>query len=195
MKNVDCIILAGGNSKRMKFPKELIKINNEYLIHSTINELKKVFDEIIVVSNRSQHYEGLNVNVVRDIFYKKGPMAGLHSGLVYSKSDFSFLLACDMPNIDIDFILFLISQIDDDFDGVVCRDENNEIMPMYAIYKRDLKDCLRDELLKDNRKIIKFIEDNNFKFLNFDDWKYYSKKNIFENLNTIDELKNYNPKK
>ncbi len=37
-----------------------------------------------IVSNNRGHYKDLKVRVVRDIFYKKGPMAGLHSGLCYS---------------------------------------------------------------------------------------------------------------
>ena len=32
MKDVNLIILAGGDSRRMKFPKEFLKIDGEYLI-------------------------------------------------------------------------------------------------------------------------------------------------------------------
>ena len=104
---INCIILAGGNSIRMTFPKEYIEIEEKYLIHNSIEILKNVFDDIVVVSNNRGHYKDLKVRVVRDIFYKKGPMAGLHSGLCYSNSDFSFLTACDMPNMDEKFIRFL----------------------------------------------------------------------------------------
>ena len=69
MKDVNLIILAGGDSRRMKFPKEFLKIDDEYLIHKNIRILKNIFDEIIVVSNEKSHYENLDVKVVRDIFY------------------------------------------------------------------------------------------------------------------------------
>lgn len=195
MSKVNCIILAGGNSRRMTFNKEFIKLNEDFLIHKSIKELKKVFNEIIVVSNNSKHYENLNVKIVRDIFYKKGPLAGLHSGLCYSKSEFSFLTACDMPNIDENFIKFLISKLDTSFDGVICVSKENKLLPMNAIYKNDLKENLRKELIKDNLKFVKFIEDNNFKFLKYEYWKEFDKKNIFENLNTISELEKFKTKK
>lgn len=191
---INCIILAGGNSTRMTFPKEYIELEEKYLVHNSIEVLKNIFEDIVVVSNNKEHYKDLKVRVVRDIFYKKGPMAGLHSGLCYSDTEFSFLTACDMPNMDEKFIKFLISKLDVNFDGLVCLSEEGKILPMNGIYKNSLKKNLRDELIKDNRKFVRFIEDNNFKFLKYEDWKIFDEKNIFENLNTINELEKYRKK-
>ena len=163
---INCIILAGGNSIRMTFPKEYIEIEEKYLIHNSIEILKNVFDDIVVVSNNKWHYKDLKVRVVRDIFYKKGPMAGLH----------------------------LILKLDKNFDGIVCLSEKGKILPMNGIYRNSLKENLREELIKDNRKFIRFIEDNNFKFLKYEDWKKFDEKNIFENLNTIKELEEFKKK-
>ena len=52
---INCIILAGGNSIRMTFPKEYIEIEEKYLIHNSIEILKNVFDDIVVVSNNKGH--------------------------------------------------------------------------------------------------------------------------------------------
>ncbi|WP_313961166.1 molybdenum cofactor guanylyltransferase [uncultured Parvimonas sp.] len=191
---INCIILAGGNSRRMTFPKEYIEIEEKYLIHNSIEALKNLFDDIVVVSNNKDHYKDVKVRVVRDIFYKKGPMAGLHSGLCYSNNEFSFLTACDMPNMDEKFIRFLISKLDKDFDGLVCLSKGGKILPMNGIYKNSLKENLREELIKDNLKFVKFIEDSNFKFLEYEEWKNFDDKNIFENLNTIKELEEFKKK-
>ena len=188
MKNINCIILAGGNSKRMTFPKEFIKIDEEYLIHRSIKTLKNFFDEIIVVSNEKEHYKDFDVKVVRDIFYKKGPMAGLHSGLSYSSTNYSYLLACDMPIIDIEFINFMVLEIDKNYEGLICISKDNTVLPMNGIYRNDLKYKLRLELLNDNRKFVKFIQDNNFKSLKYEKWEKFDKRNVFKNLNTKDEL-------
>ena len=191
---INCIILAGGNSRRMTFPKEYIEIEEKYLIHNSIEALKNLFDDIVVVSNNKDRYKDVKVRVVRDIFYKKGPMAGLHSGLCYSNNEFSFLTACDMPNMDEKFIRFLISKLDKDFDGLVCLSKGGKILPMNGIYKNSLKENLREELIKDNLKFVKFIEDSNFKFLEYEEWKNFDDKNIFENLNTIKELEEFKKK-
>lgn len=178
----------------MTFPKEYIEIEEKYLIHNSIEALKNLFDDIVVVSNNKDHYKDVKVRVVRDIFYKKGPMAGLHSGLCYSNNEFSFLTACDMPNMDEKFIRFLISKLDKDFDGLVCLSKGGKILPMNGIYKNSLKENLREELIKDNLKFVKFIEDSNFKFLEYEEWKNFDDKNIFENLNTIKELEEFKKK-
>ena len=65
---------------------------------------------------------------------------------------------------------------------------------MNGIYRNSLKENLREELIKDNRKFVRFIEDNNFKFLKYEDWKKFDEKNIFENLNTIKELEEFKKK-
>ena len=104
------------------------------------------------------------------------------------------LTACDMPNMDEKFIRFLILKLDKNFDGIVCLSEKGKILPMNGIYRNSLKENLREELIKDNRKFIRFIEDNNFKFLKYEDWKKFDEKNIFENLNTIKELEEFKKK-
>lgn len=189
---INCIILAGGKSSRMKFNKEYIKIDGEFLIHKNIEKLKKIFSEILVISNNFEHYNKFDVSVYRDIFFRKGPMAGLHSGLVNSNSNYSFLIACDMPNVDLKFINFLIENIEEKFDGLICLNEFDEIMPMYGIYKNNLKTKLKEELIKDNRKFKKFIEDNNFKYLSYNDYKNIVTTDIFENLNTTTDLGCFN---
>lgn len=176
----------------MKFDKEYMKIDGEYLIYKNIEKLREVFDEIIVISNHSEHYKNQNVKVCRDVFYRKGPLAGLHSGLVYTDYKFSFLIACDMPNINVNFIRFLISNIDENYDGLICLDENGEVMPMYGIYKNELKFKIRDLLMNDLKKFKAFILENNFKFLKFEAYREQINCNIFENLNTFEELNCFN---
>ena len=39
---INCIILAGGNSISMTFPKEYIEIEEKYLIHNSIEILKNL---------------------------------------------------------------------------------------------------------------------------------------------------------
>ena len=99
-----------------------------------------------------------------------------------------------MPNVDENFIKYIISKLDVNFDGIVCLSEDGKILPMNGIYKNSLKEDLRKELIKDNRKFVRFIEDNNFKFLKYEEWEKFDKKNIFENLNTIKELEEFKKK-
>ena len=48
---INCIILAGGNSIRMTFPKEYIEIEEKYLIHNSIEILKNLAKSFILFSS------------------------------------------------------------------------------------------------------------------------------------------------
>jgi len=48
---ISAAILAGGKSSRMKMPKCLIALENKRLIEILISNVKKIFDEIFIVTN------------------------------------------------------------------------------------------------------------------------------------------------
>ena len=108
--NYSAIILAGGKSSRMKYNKEYIKVNDTFLVHNQITLLSSIFDEIIVVSPNIDHYSNFNVKVVQDILTGSTPLIGLHSGLLASTNPYCYVIACDMPYINLDYIKYLISK-------------------------------------------------------------------------------------
>ena len=134
--NISAIILAGGNSSRMKYNKEFIKIGDEFLIHKQIKKLLTIFKEIIIVSDNPNHYTGLNVLVVNDILKGNTPIIGLHSGLVHSTNRYNYLIACDMVFINLDFINYLVS-LTKGHDAYVAM-YNNYIEPFNALYSKDI---------------------------------------------------------
>lgn len=98
------IILAGGESKRMGFNKEFLKIDDEYLIYKQINVLSSLFDEVVVVTNNPEFYNEYDVITTSDIIDKKSPLIGLHAGLSISSNEYNYLIACDMPHIEVSYI-------------------------------------------------------------------------------------------
>ena len=101
------IILAGGESKRMGFNKEYLRIDDEYLIYKQINVLSTLFDEVIVVTNNPEFYNDFDVITTSDIIKKKSPLIGLHAGLSVSSNEYNYLIACDMPFIDVLYIILV----------------------------------------------------------------------------------------
>ena len=87
---INCIILAGGNSVRMTFPKEYIEIEEKYLVHNSIEVLKNIFDDIVIVSNDKEHYKDLKVRVVEIFFTKKVQWLDFIVGFVILKVNFRF---------------------------------------------------------------------------------------------------------
>jgi formate dehydrogenase accessory protein FdhD len=180
--NVSAIILAGGLSKRMGYSKELIKIDNEYLIHGIIKELDLLFNEVIVVSNNTDFYEGLPCRVVQDIISKKSPLVGLHAGLTYAKNEYSYLLACDMPNISLEYIKHGISLLNDKEAYVPKLGMYYD--PFHGFYNKNIVKKL-EEFISDNLKFQDFIASLNHTSIT--STKYINEE-LFMNLNTPQDV-------
>ena len=88
------IILAGGKSTRMGFDKQLIKMGNITITEYIIKILKPLFENIIVVTNKLELYEDNNIVTAEDIYKGYGPIAGIHAGLLKSKSIYNYIIAC-----------------------------------------------------------------------------------------------------
>ena len=154
--NVSAIILAGGNSSRMKYNKEFIKIGDEFLVHKQIKKLQSLFDEVIIVSNNKEHYKDYNVLVVNDILIGNTPIIGLHSGLVNSSNKYNYVIACDMAFINIDFIEYMISLLDG-HEAYVAK-YNNYIEPFNAIYSKSIIPKIESFLEKRGLKIVNHLD-------------------------------------
>ncbi len=185
--NLSAIILAGGTSSRMKYNKEYIKLGDNYLIHQQIKQLLPLFEEIIVVSNNPTHYQGLNVKVVKDILNGKTPIIGLHAGLVHSSNKYNYVIACDMAFINLDFINYLISLVDNN-DAYVAK-YNNYIEPFNAIYSKDIIIKIEDFLEGNNYGFQRLVKQLNTHYINEQIVDFYQQEmDMFKNINNESDL-------
>lgn len=64
MLNASAIILAGGESSRMKVNKAFVTINRQQMIELVIMKLWPLFTDVIVVTNNPEDYAGLGVTIL-----------------------------------------------------------------------------------------------------------------------------------
>ena len=188
--NISAIILAGGKSKRMKYNKEYIKINGEYLVHTQIKKLSQIFKEIIVVSSNKEHYKDLSVKVVSDKLSGNSPIIGLHAGLIESTNNYNFVIACDMPNISLEFIDFLEKQLNSNKDAYVVK-INRYIEPFQSIFSKKAIPVI-EKLVKEKefgfQNMVKQI--NTYYLSELEISSFLNKIDLFKNINSEAELFN-----
>lgn len=187
------VILAGGLSQRMGFDKQKLRVHDQALIKRQILILNKHFDHIIVISNNelSLSYEDLRgVEVYKDILKGMGPLGGIHAGLTYSLNDMIYVLACDMPNINEDYISYLSDQ-KDGYQAVVSQ-FGQWIEPFHGFYHKSLIKPIERYLIKGKRSIFDLLKHQNTCYIpeeivrNFTpDW------DLFFNYNTRDDLNHH----
>jgi molybdopterin-guanine dinucleotide biosynthesis protein A len=194
MKKADtAIILAGGKSLRMGFDKKYIKVGNQFLIDILINKLKKIFDEIIVVSNDKKVYKNDGVIVVEDEIKNIGPLGGLHIGLKHSSSNYSYVIACDMPYINEAYIEFMKTKLElkDDVYAVITRYKEH-IEPFNSFYSKKMTEEIKKHICTQKRSIFSLLKKLEVIYIEEVMARYFSPDwQMFKNLNTRKELEKF----
>lgn len=186
------IILAGGKSSRMGFDKQFLKIDERRLMDSLIHKLKEEFEEIIIVTNKPEYYIGLSHKITSDVIEGKGPLGGIHVGLKESSSQYAFVVACDMPNISMDYVRFMKSCINEkDVDGCV-TEFGDWIEPFSSFYSRDIVEDIEKHLLSDRRSINSLLYKLNIYYIEEHMARKFSPNwDMFLNLNTKEDLNKF----
>jgi molybdenum cofactor guanylyltransferase len=94
------LVLAGGESRRMGRPKAWIEVGNTVLLRYVVDRLGSAFSEVVVsFAEPEQMEQHLPYRVVFDRKRSAGPLAGLEAGLMASRNEVLFAVACDMPYV------------------------------------------------------------------------------------------------
>jgi molybdopterin-guanine dinucleotide biosynthesis protein A len=188
-ENVTAFVLAGGKSQRFGQDKALIRINNKYLIEIIINQLQSKFPKVIVVANKTKDLNIPNFQIIRDMYENSGPLAGIHSALYHSNSDFNFITACDMPFINLKLVDYLL-EIPDKKDAIIPT-LDGKLQPLFALYNRKIihkiEDVLNGKLAKSYLAIHKFIELIEPIKVEVKDLPFYDEY-TFANINTVEDF-------
>ncbi|MEH6536145.1 MAG: molybdenum cofactor guanylyltransferase [Psychroserpens sp.] len=150
-KDITGIILAGGKSSRMGTDKGLLLLNDKAFVQYSIDALKKLVSEIIIVSD-NPNYDAFGLKRINDITKNAGPVAGICSGLEATSTEYNLILSCDIPLITSDLLKKLIESIDDTSE-VIQIESNGKTMPLIALYKKQCKDKFYDFLKNDERRL------------------------------------------
>jgi len=139
------VVLAGGRNSRMGgIDKGQLLFQGLPLVSRTAGMLAGVFGEVVLVTNSAEAYTGLPPGVLRiaDLYPGRGPLAGVHAGLVRSSGEAACCVACDMPFLSAAFLRRLARRfLRLDCDVLLPR-VGGEIEPLAAIYRRSLLPAL-----------------------------------------------------
>jgi molybdopterin-guanine dinucleotide biosynthesis protein A len=186
-ENITTVILAGGKAERMNGKdKGLLKINNTFVIEQLYKISAKFTSKVYINANRNiNKYKKMGYTVLVDAFDGfQGPLAGIYTALLNTKTDYLLILPCDGPLINDAYFKKMLSG-DDDFE-IKCAHDGKRIQPVHALIKNNITESLKKFLLTGQRKIDKWYNDRNLKLIDFSD-----NKNLFININSPKDLIEY----
>lgn len=149
-------ILAGGKSSRIKKAKCLISIDNEQLIEMLLKKIKKIFEEIFIVTNFPELYFPQGITLLGDLFPFRGPMAGIHSALKNSRFDV-FAFACDMPFVEERIILEIAENHLQNNSPITVGSFQGKLYPLPGIYGKSTLSYIENLLSEDKLSMTKLI--------------------------------------
>jgi molybdopterin-guanine dinucleotide biosynthesis protein A len=119
------IVLCGGRSSRMGFPKAMLPFGPERLLQRMVRLLRQVVAPVVVVAAESQELPALpdEVRVLRDRRRYQGPLEGIAVGLAALAGEVAaaYVTGCDTPLLRTAFVQRLV-----------------ELMgPMHPAYRKD----------------------------------------------------------
>lgn len=183
------IILAGGKSSRMGFDKQFMKIQDKLILDILYETLKKEFEDVLVVTNKIYKYKNTGFRMKSDELPSMGPLSGMHSGLKASKSAYAYFIACDMPNINLDYIRFMKKKLIEKKSDACITKTNNGIEPFNAFYNISIINKV-ENLLKTNKKsMLSLVDSIDTLYIKEDEARAYSNNlEMFTNINTKEQL-------
>jgi molybdopterin-guanine dinucleotide biosynthesis protein A len=186
--NISGVILSGGQSLRMGENKAFIAIDGIPIIKRIHNVFKKLFQEILIITNEKELFSLFDARIYSDLIPNRGALAGLYTGLFFSSFSHSFCVACDMPFLKESVIEFLIHNMND-FDVIVPKTTDG-LQPLHAIYSKNCLPAIKKVIDQGGKKIIDFYPLLNIKMVEGQEFYHLDPKmESFININTPEELR------
>jgi len=167
----------------MKENKALLPIQGVPLIQRISQNLEKHFQEIIISAQAAELFDFLPYRVVVDEQPEQGPLMGILCGLEASANPINFVIACDIPEINIPFLQRMMAYTNQ-YEIVVPVSGEDKYEPLFAFYNKSLIPRIKD-LLKQTRKINKLFPLTKTKYIPLENTGWYY------NLNSSDDYRRY----
>lgn len=156
-------VLAGGQSRRMGQDKAQIPWDHVTLLSHAYKRLKQVASTVFVVGNPGK--ANAEVAVLPDIFPSQGPLAGLHSALHHTRTDWNLILAVDLPLVPVALLRFLVGFREAIPVIAVAPRVGGRIQPLCAAYHRSLIRDIDQRLQEGNVSIHHLLENVNSRII------------------------------
>lgn len=113
--NAAGIVLCGGKSSRMGWPKGSLPFGDELMLQRVVRLLQEVVEPVVVVAAAGQELPLLpgGVIVARDQRPARGPLEGLRAGLsaIGDRAVAAYVTGCDFPLLQPSFVRQVLAEL------------------------------------------------------------------------------------
>jgi len=180
------IIMAGGTSSRTGVDKSMLLIKDRPIIEHICDQLRGTFSQILISTEKKEKYAFLGCDCIPDKMPGQGPLMGIASALRGTENELNFVVACDIPHIDIRFVRKMLAEAQA-AEMVIPTTGSDKHEPLFAIYNKSALKAMNKVLSSGKRKISDAFGYCKVKYINLE-------AEQFTNLNTMAEYEEFKEK-
>jgi molybdopterin-guanine dinucleotide biosynthesis protein A len=138
----------------------------------------------VFISGQNSDYSSLGIEMVPDLYSDCGPIAGIYSALKYSVSDWNLLVSVDVPFVNEELFLFLISNIGE-YDCIIPK-HTSGVEPLIGLYHRRAVPIIEEMITTEDYRLTNLLSKLNTRYLDCNDLiKKYPR--LFMNINRMED--------
>lgn len=190
MTTFSIAINAGGKSSRMGTDKAFVPIAGMPIIEHIWGRVQQLGQtETFIIANKPEAYQQFGCPIYGDVLPDSGSLGGIYTALHHSQSDYTLLLACDMPFIAPPLIRYMWSLAQDaSFDVIVPR-VNQYPQGFFALYHKNCLPHIHEKLTQKAFKVIGFYDAVRVRYVDEPEYQpFIEPEKTFFNVNTPDDL-------
>lgn len=185
------LIMAGGKSSRMDYQdKAMLRYNGETFLSILYHRLNTHTAHLMVSEGKGTREEYRNeakdAVFVKDIYEDRGPIGGLYSALSACKEDSLFVVACDMPYMQIYLYEYLKEFDKDQYDAIIPL-YKKQMQPMAGIYKKRIVEKVKSQIASKDFTMKHLLRKLQVCYVEVGENKWLSE--MLQNVNTVEEYK------
>jgi molybdopterin-guanine dinucleotide biosynthesis protein A len=150
-------ILAGGKGTRMGVDKALLQLASKPLIDHAVSLAKSVANCVAIVGD-PEKFSAFGT-VIADVYPGRGPLAGIHAALTFTKADWNLMLAVDLPFLQPLFLKFMLAEARSSGATVTVPFANGHCQTLCAVYHKKFADAAERALKAGRNKIDALFSD------------------------------------
>ncbi|MFB6102451.1 MAG: molybdenum cofactor guanylyltransferase [Haloplanus sp.] len=196
MSERTAVVLAGGRSTRFgDEDKAVADLAGTPMIRRVVDRVAPAVDTVVINCRSAQTpaireaLVGASVPVTfaEDDYPDEGPMAGMATGLRAVDGEYAFVVACDMPFVEADFVAYLFDRAEG-HDAAVPRPKQ-WFETTHAVYRADaMADACEAALEAGEERIVAPLFDLDFVVIDGAEVREHGHRRTFENCNTREDF-------
>lgn len=180
---VSAIILAGGLSTRMGTCKAELMWKGSTLIEHQVSKIRSLGIEDIIISGYSKPIEG--TRFVPDKYLLKGPLGGLHAGLLAAENAHCLVTGIDTPLVPMHTLSLLTQHHLSNSNNITILTHGDKLEPLMGVYERWLSIIAEEILQGDNTAVRQLL-----RRVGYSAFKYMGDESLLCDCNTPEEFVN-----